>query len=149
MKSAFEIRLNLLHRRLDVVMRGVWDLETLTAFQQSMRETLEEHRASGQGAESLTALIDMTEFGVQPQAIAAAIRRDVEGYERLSRHIALVISESALQRMQIRRIAPQDKHRFFTDFDCAEQWLRNHKTFSTAWSAHRLRLAPELQPAWI
>jgi hypothetical protein len=122
-ETPFEVVLDIAARRFHATLRGTWSTPTLVEFQNAMRDVIARCELTHTPPESLLALIDMRDYGVQSQEVASTMQAGVEHYQRLSRHIAVVVSGSALQRMQVRRVAPHSKHRFFTDYRCAVEWL--------------------------
>lgn len=117
----FEVSVDIQARRLYVTLRGTWSTPTLVAFQNAMAEVIARCEIAHLAPGSLIALIDMRDYGVQSQEVARMMQVAVDQYQRLSRHIAVIVSGSALQRMQVRRVAPQSKHRFFADYGCGAE----------------------------
>ncbi|MES2055128.1 MAG: hypothetical protein V4564_04240 [Pseudomonadota bacterium] len=110
-------------RFLKLTLSGLWDRETLAAFQREAAALLSKVTNAGHADASGRILIDVRDYAVQSQEIADAVSALVPTYGVLAERIAVIWSQSALQKMQMRRLLTSDKLRFMMSEEEALAWL--------------------------
>ncbi|MGH6613721.1 STAS/SEC14 domain-containing protein [Sphingomonas sp.] len=112
------------HRRfLKLTLSGLWDRATLDAFQREAAALLSKVEKASRGDRSGRILIDVRGYAVQSQEIADEVSVFIPTYGVLAERIAVIWSQSTLQKMQMRRLLASDKVHFVMSEEEALAWL--------------------------
>ena len=112
-------RRQLVHLRL----AGQWDQTTLADYRRDLATAMHALSARGGKPGDYLILIDLRAQGVQTKEVAAEHQAIIVEYVPLARRRAVVMSESALHAMQVRRISPTANVNIFHADDEALDWL--------------------------
>lgn len=118
-EEAFAIGVDLAEDRLELVLRGFWQVSTVSRLADVLRIAQHALGGIGHGRKGYVVLVDNSTFQVQRHDVVDAISRLVAD-EKPPRRIAVVVT-SALLRRQALRVGPD--HRFFTTRSDALRWL--------------------------
>lgn len=116
----FTVRIEPERKYVEIVMRGYWDDATMKRFEAELRHLPRELLAGGCRIGEQNTLFDTTEYAVQSQEVLAQLGAMAADPSIGSRRIA-VLSASALNKLQTRRIAPG--YGVFGDREEALLWL--------------------------
>lgn len=116
----FDATLNI----VKIILAGLWTGETLAAYQSDAKP-----RSTELGGASPTgALIDMRQYAVQTQDVVNTIKLLIESRGRSGHPHAFLLSSSAIQKLQLERIASEfDTAAFFKDEGEALAWLADQR----------------------
>ena len=111
-------------RLVRLALFGLWDLETLDRYAKDVWQAFSRAEAAGIAPERFRVLIDLTQHGVQPREVAERIQRQLAvGISPASRH-AVLVSESALHKIQAQRVGAHLSGVFFASREeDAMTWL--------------------------
>lgn len=115
----FDAPRQLVHLRL----AGQWDQRTLADYRRDLASAMRGFAAHGGRPGKYLLLIDVREQGVQSKDVAAEYQAIIADHVRFARRRALVMSESALHAMQVRRISPNADVNMFRTEPEALAWL--------------------------
>lgn len=116
----FTIRIEPARSYVEIVMRGYWDEATVQRFYGELRRLPPILAAGGCRIGEQNTLFDTTAYAVQSQEVLAQLSAMVEDKSIGSRRIA-VLTASALNKLQTRRIAPG--YGVFSEREPALAWL--------------------------
>ena len=118
--DAYSINVDPSRHLVDIAVRGLWTVETVSRYRTDIAQVIGTLRAHGCAVGQHLTLIDITGFIVQVKEVAAGFERLAADRGIASRRIA-VIGAAPLLRMQTRRVAPD--YGLFTDRAAAMEWL--------------------------
>jgi hypothetical protein len=118
-EEAFVVGLVLSEARLELILRGFWDVPTVARLGAALRSAKEALANAGFGGGAYVTLVDNSAFQVQGREVIEALSRLVID-ERPPRRIAAVVT-SALLRRQAQRVGPD--HSLFGTRAEALAWL--------------------------
>jgi hypothetical protein len=110
-------------RFLRIKMIGVWDESVLAAFGREMAAIRNRVEQAGHRDDRGRILIDLSDYPVQPRNITDQIAALLPTFGDRAGRVAVVLSSSALQNLQMQRLLASDKVRMFTSFDGVQEWL--------------------------
>lgn len=110
-------------RTLDITSYGLWDNALIDEFLDAMAVIQVRYDAAGTPPRQLHTVIDLRQHSVQVQETIERLAPEVHRYHDLSKRTAILLSRSALARMQAERFLTLDRHRFFTSEAVARAWL--------------------------
>lgn len=121
--DCFEIDIDRRQLLVRLKLSGIWDIDTVDRYAVAAQAAFSELTGAGVGIASCRALIDLRRHGVQPREVTERI----QGWLNLAlsdgaRH-AVLLSESALHRMQAQRVGSAFDAAFFSDETEALDWL--------------------------
>ena len=102
---------------------GLMDHATTDQFEQELADTFALRRPAAGGPSDWLFLADVRAAGMQSRDISARLQSIMARYGSLTRRTAMLMSGSALEMMQARRVAGRDGTGFFRDEDEAAAWL--------------------------
>ncbi|QNQ08239.1 hypothetical protein [Sphingomonas alpina] len=123
MTTSYNFDYDARRRFLKLTLSGLWDRATLVAFQREAGALLGKVANAGHTDPSGRILIDVRGYAVQSQDIADEVSALIPTYGILADRIAVIWSQSALQKMQMRRLLTSDKLRFMMSEEEALAWL--------------------------
>lgn len=123
MKPSYNFDYDARRRLLKLTLSGMWDRATLTAFQREAAALLNRVENAGHTDLGGRILIDLTDFAVQSQDIADDVSTLIPIYAIRAGRIAVIRSQSALQKMQMRRLLSSAKLSFVTSEAEGLAWL--------------------------
>ncbi len=104
-------------------LRGIWSLEILGRYSAALVDALGQLARDGHSPASARLLIDLRQHGIQPREVAEAIQARVSETEMPVGRTAVLVSPSALHRMQAQRIGALFHANVFDDDARALSWL--------------------------
>ena len=107
---------------------GHLDHATLDGFEQEMAVAFARMPSKGGRRGDCLFLADLRESGVQSRDITERLQAIIAHYGSLTRRIAMLMSGSALEMMQAKRVAGSDRTAFFRSDDDAGAWLFDDRT---------------------
>ncbi|OAH44679.1 hypothetical protein AX777_20640 [Sphingobium yanoikuyae] len=119
-QPAYSILVDPERKYVELSLRGSWNAEVTTEFNRQFLEALLTLPANGCPFGEQVALIDLTEFAVQPRDILPLLGELANDPAVAPRRAATVVGSMLLQ-FQARRVAPN--HRLFSDRPSAVKWL--------------------------
>ncbi len=102
---------------------GIMDADSLDAFEQELTLAFERMRAENGLSNDYLMLVDTTEAGVVAQQVTTRAQTIIARFAPRLRRIAILVSASALEMMQAKRVAGIDTAAFFRDEVAASAWL--------------------------
>lgn len=123
METRFRISADPTTQLVRLWLAGQWDEATLAAYRRELGAAMRDFECQGGRPGEYLLLIDLREQGVQPKDVAAGHQAIIAEHAPLARRRALVMSESALHAMQVRRISPSAEVNMFRSEDEALVWL--------------------------
>lgn len=106
-------------RSLRIEFRGFWGDYAV----QSYIDALLQRKATTGGASTIDrVLLDMRGCSVQSQAVMESIAKILQGYAGQIRHYGILLPDSALLALQMKRLLPDSSDIFDNDED-ASRWL--------------------------
>lgn len=122
-QSGYDIVYDSARRLLHLTLFGMWDLATLDAYRRALDATLSPIIKNGVLDPDIGFIVDLRGHAVQPKDVADALSQMVE--EHGAAHpSAVIMSSSALQNIQVKRISTSLHRRaVFTDEAAALDWI--------------------------
>ena len=111
---------------------GLWELETLDRYTDELNRIFGRIAASGGSPKDSRILVDLREHGIQSREVASEIETRLSRGAAVAKRHAVLVSESALHKMQAARAGSQIQARFFTDEQAAVDWLLEDPAPKTA-----------------
>ena len=127
----FRLDHDMARRFLYVELRGFWTREVLARFHDEAGLVLQRAIASGATPGEGHILVNANGFPVQDRTIAEEIAQFIPLYGKLARRIAVVGSDSSLQRLQAKRLIGENGKLFDND-EAAKTWLFSADRTGTA-----------------
>lgn len=114
-----------------ISLSGFWSSEVADAFTAELYRAIDRNPRPNEMRRRLTFLVNFTDCVVQSPAMVERFQRFTNEFGAGARRVAIVV-DSALLRMQTRRLAPFDHYRFFASEEeaAAEAWLRSDSSES-------------------
>jgi hypothetical protein len=112
-------------RTLDITSYGLWNSALVDEFLDGMAVIQWRYDAAGIPPRQLHTVIDLRHHAVQVRETIERLAPEVHRYHDLSKRTAILLSHSALAKMQAERFLTLDRHRFFTSETLARDWLEN------------------------
>ena len=103
-------------------LHGLWQLGTLERFRREMERALAELATTGATPDRFRLLVDLRDHGVQPREVAQAIQAQLTHHASAGPH-AILVSQSALHKMQVQRMGATLNAAYFADEAAALAWL--------------------------
>lgn len=119
MSSFYTIEVDPVRRFMRVMLCGFWNIQTVSSFLTEIEQKEGRLTASGKPHFVMT---DLTQFPVQPRAIADELEHHLQAWSNTGAFSAIV-SSSALAELQVKRIAEGGNRRYFTSKYEAADWL--------------------------
>lgn len=107
-------------RMLRLTMRGFWDDSTMAAYLKAMRKAMGDLLRGG-GCRYL--LIDMTDYPIQSKQIAESHGEQLRATKQVEGMRVALVMQSALSKLQAKRVAADTGHRTFESEEAALAWL--------------------------
>ena len=107
-------------KRIEVRVSGFADATHAAAFDAEMRRHVQAFTETGL---LFDVFVDLREALTLPQHYAEAIGRQMEWVAQQGLRKAAHVMASAIYTLQLKRIAPDQRFRFFTDEQEASAWL--------------------------
>jgi hypothetical protein len=120
--ASYAIQVDAARSLLSLTLKGVWSEATCDSFERDLDAERERMTKDGLRPDWPPVLVDATDFGVQPQAVAARFTTRVQLFPA-ERHLAFVVAPSQLKKLQLRRVAGVEAHQFFENRQGAVTWL--------------------------
>jgi hypothetical protein len=108
------------HNRINVLMRGMWTVDTVRDFAAAAGVFAQEVRAT---RADYDVLIDTRDFPVQPNDVADLLPRITEAGLTLTTGRAASVVGSHLNKLQAERTQDHRRFRVFLSLEEAEAWL--------------------------
>jgi hypothetical protein len=107
-------------RSVRVVFEGFWDEEAVQSYLAALRD-----RAATSAAKPPIdrVLLDLRTCAVQSQAVMDSFALIIQGYAAQIREYGIILPESALLKLQMKRLMLPTSTRFFEDEGEALRWL--------------------------
>jgi hypothetical protein len=105
-----------------VQLRNHWSDDLYYQFEVALRQAVERMAARGVTVGTFRTLVDLQNQGVLPKQQAEILARLATSFGPVSAKVALVVA-SALHKLQLTRITPQDRFRVFLDAEEATAWV--------------------------
>jgi hypothetical protein len=118
-----EVTFDLEGRRLDIKSFGLWDNALIEEFLDGMAVIQWRYDAAALPPRELLTTIDLRHHAIQAQETIERLAPEVHRYHDLSKRTAILLSHSALAKMQAERFLALDRHSFFTSELAARRWL--------------------------
>lgn len=125
---SYLIETNPRRNSMRLTFAGYLDHATLDRFEQEMAVAFARMPARNGRRGDCLFLADLRESGVQSRDISERLQAIIAHYGPLIRRIAMLLSGSALEMMQAKRVAGQDGKAFFVSEDDASAWLFDDRT---------------------
>ena len=111
---------------------GQWDVVTVDRYAAAAQDAFATLTEAGTPLDRCKALIDLRQHGVQPREVTERIQRWISlDLSEGARH-AVLLSESALHRMQAQRVGSTLGAAFFSDEAEALAWLSQRSDLARA-----------------
>jgi hypothetical protein len=116
----YVVTVDLARQRLDIVQRGFWNDTIFDRFAAEFESALHQlHKRGG----CLVALVDGTDFAVQPRALLARFDALLRDLAPLCARRTAVLVAAELNRMQVQHAGQAIAYRLFETRALAEAWL--------------------------
>lgn len=107
-------------RSVRVVFRGFWDEEAMRCYLAALRQ----RAAASAGASPIDrVLLDMKACTVQSQTVMNSFAKIIEDYAAQIREYGILLPNSALLKLQMKRLMLPASTRFFEEETDALRWL--------------------------
>lgn len=126
MRQTYSIATDASRQLIRLTFVGQWEPAMVGAYRRDLDHALAAMLAEGGRPGSYHTLVDLREQAVQSRETAADFQAIIAAYSPLSRRTAILMSGSALHRMQIMRISGDAGRAFFTTEEEAMAWLFEH-----------------------
>lgn len=118
-----DVELDLVGRTLVISSYGLWTAALVESFLSDMAEVALRYAQAGLPEQSLMTTIDLRRHSIQARETIEWLAPNVHRYHYLSKRTAILLSRSALAKLQAERFLTLDRHRFFTSEAAARDWL--------------------------
>ncbi|PCG09396.1 hypothetical protein COA17_05750 [Sphingomonas ginsenosidimutans] len=118
--DAYSINVDPSRHLVDIAVRGLWTVETVSRYRTDIAQVIGTLRAHGCAVGQHLTLLDITGFIVQVQEVTALLAGMAAEPEFATRCAAIVV-EAPLLRMQARRVLPH--YGVFAERGPALEWL--------------------------
>lgn len=124
MGSPYTIAVDASRGLIRATLRGMWDLGVLAGYTAELQATFARLSASVPPGQPLELLIDLRQHGVQPREVGEAIQAELARADvAAAARTAVLVSPSALHRLQAQRLGSHLAASFFADEAEALAWL--------------------------
>lgn len=132
LKPSYLIETDPRKNHIRLTFSGLMDHTTVDGFENEMAVAIARMPLKdGQPGDCLL-LSDIRDSGVQSREISERLQAIMARYGTRTRRIAMLMSGSALEMMQARRVAGRDGTAFFKSEDAALAWLFDDGTHAAA-----------------
>lgn len=114
----FEIRSDIHHKTIYIIMRGFWSLDDVAAYFDQKNAAIQKLLNSGISQSHIKIMVDLSDWSTQTKAVADLIDKN----SSLAVKTAVVLQKSMLSNRQSRRIASEG-YQFFESQSDALAWL--------------------------
>jgi hypothetical protein len=121
--DSFSMEVDLASQLLVLRLRGFWTTENFDSFEAELQRALTTLSNAGIGQGEFDAIVDVRSFPVQSQDAVLRLQAIAEHFGRRTRRIANIMSGTALQQIQAKRVAVDLRSRAFLDEAEARQWI--------------------------
>jgi len=118
----YELTIEPKENLLKIVAWGMWTIELVERFELDVIEAQTQMKRQVTGSTERKVLVDAREQGVQHQDVAARLQLAVSTVGTSTRKAAVVV-QSALFKLQSKRVHRDANVRFFSSDEEARQWL--------------------------
>lgn len=108
---------------LRLTFTGLWTADTADGFEQELDGARREMIRQGVSPDWRFVLVDIRNYHVQTQDVAARVEARVVKHHTDERRVAIVVGPTQLQKMQAGRVAAIEQHRLFPSEEEAMAWL--------------------------
>jgi hypothetical protein len=121
--AKYSIRTDPRSQMITVVQSGLYTIADLIALSADFAAAIAKLAAHGGVPGQYLLLVDLRDHAIQTKEIADLLQTGVAAQGHLWRRMATVVSPSALQAMQAKRIGQVGSQALFQDRDAATAWL--------------------------
>jgi len=124
-EQAFKIETDLSRNYLRLTYTGFLAVTQLAPLEREVDAAFASLIAAGHPRGSHRTMVDLINAGVQSQEVAVCLQRLAARVRALSRRVAILMPNSMLTALQIKRTVPEDAYATFHDEKDAFTWLLN------------------------
>lgn len=107
-------------RSIRITFRGFWDAIVVERYRSALRQ----RAVSALGSSPINrVLLDMRECSIQSQDVMDSFEKIIEGYASQIEHYGMLLPESALLKIQMKRLMLPTSVIFFDSEEDALEWL--------------------------
>lgn len=121
--DSFSIEVDLANHLLVLRLRGFWTTENFDDFEVELHRALAMLSKAGIREGEFDAILDVRSFPVQSQDAVLRLQAIAEHFGRRTRRIANIMSGTALQQIQAKRVSGDFEGRAFLDEAEARLWI--------------------------
>lgn len=122
-EAGYKIEVDAPRNHLRLTCSGFMDFDMLASLQRELDAAFTQLATAGGQPGSHLTLIDLRDQGVQSLEIATRLQAIAARFTPLSRRVALLMPDSVLYKLQIKRGVSGDTHLYFHDEQEALRWL--------------------------
>lgn len=122
MPASYVIQVDAPRGLVSLSFDGIWSERTFDAFEHDLDAERTRMTKAGLSPDWPRVLVDASGFPVQTRVVAARFEARIERFHA-ERRLAFVVPAAQLMKLQFRRIAAIETHRFFARREDALTWL--------------------------